>query len=115
MTKQEREKFYDEEIAPALLTLAEKCNKAGLSFLAVAEWEPGDIGRTMHYVQPYGPQMDWAAAAARSGGNVDALIGFLVNSAKASGHSSAYLMQLGVPMKPAFVAHATKISSHGDS
>ncbi len=46
MTAQEREKFYDEKIAPELFRLAKLCEENGLSLVCGVEWAPGDIGRT---------------------------------------------------------------------
>ena len=39
-----REQFYDEEIAPALANLRDKCADAGLNMLAVVEWDTVDNG-----------------------------------------------------------------------
>ena len=40
------EEIYDKEIAPLLKQLAERCQAAGLSFLAVCEYEKGNVGIT---------------------------------------------------------------------
>jgi hypothetical protein len=34
MTPEEREAFYDKEIAPALMALAKRCEEAGMSIVA---------------------------------------------------------------------------------
>lgn len=52
LTAEEKEKFYDEKIAPQLAKLGKMCQDHGLSFLAGVEWEPGEIGRT--YTSPGG-------------------------------------------------------------
>lgn len=100
MTPEERERIYDEEIAPALLKLCERCDEVGMSFLALAEWAPDDIGRTSKFQPGHGFKMDWAMAGARANGNADVLIGYLINQATSRGHGSVYLLQLGVPTRP---------------
>jgi hypothetical protein len=97
------EKLYDEEIAPALREIMQKCREAGMPFLATVEYEPGNFGTSadLPAVEERSLPMDWAYVAARSQGNVDMLIGHLIREAKRRGHGSAYLMQLGVPLKPA--------------
>lgn len=46
MNASEREKFYDENIAPELMRLGKMCLDSGLSFVAGVEWEPDEVGRT---------------------------------------------------------------------
>lgn len=46
MNAKDREKFYDETVAPELLRLAKLCQESGLSFVAGVEWEPDEVGRT---------------------------------------------------------------------
>lgn len=94
------EQIYDEEIAPVLMELAKKCKDAGIPFLAVAEYEPGSFGTTADIPTGSSYPISWAYAAARSNGNVDALINHLVVKAREVGHNSAYLYQLGVPTIP---------------
>jgi hypothetical protein len=45
----EKEAFYDAEVAPVLLDLAEKCAERGLHFLAQVEYEPGEFGLTRKF------------------------------------------------------------------
>jgi hypothetical protein len=40
------EQFYDEEIAPAVLAIAQKCEENGIPFLSVTEYAPGKFGET---------------------------------------------------------------------
>ena len=40
-------KWYDDEIAPALAEIAEKCRKEGVPMVAVVEYEPGERGSTL--------------------------------------------------------------------
>lgn len=44
----EHEVFYDAEIAPALLDLANKCAARDIAFLAVVEYEPEKHAETRH-------------------------------------------------------------------
>lgn len=77
MTEEEREKFYDDEIAPALLDIMRKCNAVGMPFQAHVEFNPGLIGSSadMPARAERSLPMDWAYVAARCGGNADMLIG----------------------------------------
>ena len=100
MTPAEREQFYDREIAPVLMDLADKCESNGLSLAAMVEWEPGETGRTATLSAHAGFGIRMAEAAMRSHGNVDALIMALMKYATESGHSSACLHLLGVPVVP---------------
>lgn len=100
MTAEDREKFYDTEIAPVLMELARKCQNNGLSIAAMVEWEPGETGRTAALAVGSGFGIRMAETAMRSAGNVDTLIWALMKYAKEAGHSSICLQQLGVPCKP---------------
>lgn len=97
MTPQEREAFYDAEIAPALRDLAQRSQANGLSFLAVVEWEPGEHGRTFYQSPPAGLGIRLAEVAAQANGNADSLIMALMKHGHEHGHSSACLAMLGVP------------------
>ena len=59
MTPEEREQFYDREIAPTLLELARKCQDNGLSMVAMVEWEPGETGRTACLAAGAGVGIGW--------------------------------------------------------
>lgn len=68
------EQLYDDEIAPALLALARKCEAAGMTFVARVEWEKGEGGSTVvGDVENSGPAQLMTALAARCNGNFDAL------------------------------------------
>lgn len=99
--RSEGEAFYDELIAPALSDLAQQCEKRGLGFFAVVEWEPGEWGRTITLPAQSGLGIRLANAAAQANGNVDSLILAIMKYAYEHGHSSMILYQLGVPMEPA--------------
>lgn len=40
------EVFYDKEIAPELMRLAERCHEKGLSLVVAVEYRKGEVGRT---------------------------------------------------------------------
>jgi len=57
MTPEEKEKFYDDEIAPAILEIAKKCHDNLIPFVAAVEWDPsrpnnGGWGKTIGGVTP---------------------------------------------------------------
>lgn len=95
MTPEEREAFYDAEVAPALLELARKCEAGGLSFVASVEWSPDETGETLTIRSDAGVKIRMAAMAVQAHGNADALIGALVRYGETHGHNSAYLHLLG--------------------
>lgn len=68
------EKLYDDEIAPKLKELSEVCQRAGVPFLALVEYEPGEHGRTEYAPDSASLQMHIASFAARCDGDVDALV-----------------------------------------
>jgi hypothetical protein len=100
MTPEQRERFYDENVAPVLMDLAKKCQDNGLSIIAMAEWDPGETGRTASITANAGYGIRMAEAAMRSHGNADSLIMGLMKHATEHGHGSACLKLLGVPTSP---------------
>jgi hypothetical protein len=97
-TAEEREAFYDREIAPILLELAKKCEDNGLSLVAMAEWEPGETGRTAALAAGSGVDIRMVEMAMRSHGNADSLIFALIKYGKEHGHSSICLQMLGTKL-----------------
>jgi hypothetical protein len=96
MTPEEREAFYDREIAPALMELCLKCKDAGLPFLALVEWDTDDIGETVYLPsENVGIKTMLVAWAIRAHGNADALIRAMIKHGQEHGHNSAYLHMLG--------------------
>ncbi len=108
MTKEEREALYDAEIAPMLLALAQKCEAAGMSFVAHVEWGPQSAGSTVKLQDAAGPGSRLAAFAARCNGNADNLFMMVMSDAAKHGHNSIYVHMLEQKLKPA--AHAASIS-----
>ncbi|WP_439398758.1 hypothetical protein ACRQ5Q_15280 [Bradyrhizobium sp. PMVTL-01] len=100
MDANEREAFYDAEIAPVLKDLAKKCQDNGLSLVAQVEWEPGETGRTVAIVEKSSFGIRMAEAAMRSNGNVDAFLLGVTKYAQEHGHSSMFLNLLNVPTTP---------------
>lgn len=97
MTPKEREDFYDREIAPILLDLANKCAENGLSFVAMAEWDAGETGRTMKVREDAGIGIKMALWAMQATGNADNLIWAMQRHGKAHGHNSICLHMLEQP------------------
>ncbi len=94
------EQIYDEKIAPVLMDLMKLCNANGMPFVAQVEYEPGEFCSSAELPQGRSLPMDLMYVAGRCRGNVDSLIGWIVNYAKEHGHSSVYLKMLGVPLQP---------------
>jgi hypothetical protein len=94
----DNEKFYDEQIAPELLKLRELCAARGMAFVASVEYNIGDRGRTEFQPPDEGDKLSAAQRlahwAARCNGNVDILIGWIVDHGKKHGHNSIYITQL---------------------
>jgi hypothetical protein len=67
------EELYDREIAPKLKEISEACQRAGMPFVALCEYEPGKEGRTEFMPLSASMAMNITAFAARCGNNVDAL------------------------------------------
>lgn len=95
-----KETFYDEHIAPVLLRLCKLAEANGISFVAMVEWQPGETGRTHCLQAEAGFSVRLADAAVCSLGNVDSLLIAVERWARAHGHNSMYLAQLGVPLRP---------------
>lgn len=68
------EKLYDEEIAPKLKELSELCQRAGIPFVALVEYAPGEHGRTEFVPMSASIQMHITTMAARCNANVDGLM-----------------------------------------
>ena len=95
------EEFYDSEISPTLLALANKCQERNMAFIACVEYDPPNhgIGRTDCCPPDTSDKLSSSQRlvhwAARSGGNIDKLIMACYRHAEKHGHSSVYLQLLG--------------------
>lgn len=89
------EKIYDEEIAPELLKLANRCRELGMSFIAQVEFEHGETGRTDSECPGASCKQKIVHWAARAEGNVDRLFLAVDRHGKEHGHSSIYLQMAG--------------------
>jgi hypothetical protein len=67
----ESEDWYDREIAPLLLALANKCGDRGMSFLSVVEYEPGRRSRTQRLLESAGLEMTMISHCAMTAPNID--------------------------------------------
>lgn len=75
MTPEEREAFYDKEIAPTLMALAKRCEDAGLSLVATVEWHaPDGAGSTFALAEGSSFAIRLVKLACEVRGNVDGLI-----------------------------------------
>ena len=107
LTPEEREAFYDAEIAPALLELGKKCQDRGLSFLALIEWGADDLGRTCTIAKD-GSQffrVMQAATQARASNGAFNLDAFVIGMGRDTTtnrrpHSSIVLSQMGIDPDP---------------
>jgi hypothetical protein len=96
---EEREQFYDREIAPVLLDLARRCQNNGLSIAAMVEWAPGETGRTPALAAGSGVGIRVAELAMQARGNVDSLLLALMKYGKKHGHNSVFLHLLERPVE----------------
>lgn len=70
----DNEAFYDADIVPALRAIQKKCAEREMSFLAVAEYNPGEWGRTTVQTPTQSLALTIMHIAAQTGQNVDSLI-----------------------------------------
>jgi len=97
----DKEKYYDDVIAPKLSEMAKDAIAHGLNFFALVEWEPGEYGRTHYCVEGrQGLPFRMANWAAQCGGNVDMFWLTAQRYAGKHGHGSFFLKQQGIPEKP---------------
>jgi len=90
------EVVYDAQIAPVLMDVAALCERHGIPFLALVEYEPKKLSRTEFLGENPCLEMMLARWAARSRGNVDSLIIQIMKYAREHGHSSVCLKTLGL-------------------
>lgn len=88
------EAFYDAEIAPVLLELAQKCEANGMSLIAMCEWAPDESGRTMTLAKDASAAIRLAEGAMQAQGNVDTLFFAIKRYAAKHGHSSIVLTMM---------------------
>lgn len=72
-TQEEAERAYDDEIAPALLKVVERCKELGIHMVAHVEWWPGETGITQHVPAGASVQLRMTQMSAHAHGNFDAL------------------------------------------
>lgn len=94
-TRQENEKWYDENVAPALADLARQCKERGMSFLAMVG-NDDDSYQTRLALDLNSPALRLALYAMHAKGNVDALIAAVIKDAESRGgvDFSIYLTNL---------------------
>lgn len=76
MTPAEREAIYDAEIAPALASIAKRCEECGMSLLAEVEWDGAEAagGRTIALAEGSSFAIRFAKLATEVRGNLDSMI-----------------------------------------
>lgn len=65
------EAWYDQEVAPVLAALAQRCLDRGMSFLACVEYQPGDRGATYSLAVDAGVEMRMLHLAMQTVPNID--------------------------------------------
>ena len=68
------EQWYDAEIAPILLNLANKCGDRGMAFVSVVEYELGRRSSTVRLPDGSGLAMIMLNHCAKTGENIDAYV-----------------------------------------
>ncbi|WP_069267371.1 hypothetical protein [Paraburkholderia nodosa] len=94
----DNEKFYDDEIAPALLELANKMRPRGMSMVATVEYDRGDRGSTCELAKDRGFEMDLLHALSRAGNHIDSFLIAVIricNSRGISMRESIFLKSYG--------------------
>lgn len=100
MTPEQREAFYDEQIAPLLAQAGQLAQDHGMSMTCAVEFNPGSTGETHTLALGHSYKMDLAYAGIACHGNVDALFLAISQHALKHGHSSMYLLRMDIPAKP---------------
>lgn len=68
------EEWYDTEISPKLLELAEECGKRGLSFVAAVEYAPDSIAHVRRFTDSPGLKMTMIDHCAKTAPNIDGYV-----------------------------------------
>jgi len=68
------EKYYDEEIAPLLREIAEKCKDNGLSMVCAVEFNRNEIARTALLQKDKGLEMVMISHCAKTAPNIDSFM-----------------------------------------
>lgn len=94
----DNEKWYDEEIAPALLAIGKKLEDRGMSMIATVEYNPDERGSTFVLSKDATLPMHILRIAAQAGWNFDSLAMGVLRFCKARGIStdaSMFLSRFG--------------------
>ena len=106
MNAKEREKFYDEQIAPELSRLSKLCFDNGLSMLAVVEFNKKDgeseYGKTLGLAKGASDSIRWMDAFVQSNANFERYaLAFSRHCVKNKiPHTSIALQQMGIEPDP---------------
>lgn len=88
------EKFYEDEIAPALLALAQKCEEKGIPFVALCQYADDEVGRTSFVPTHTEAGTRMANWAGQSKNNFDIFVEIVRQEARRLGHNSTALRLL---------------------
>jgi hypothetical protein len=95
--KSANEQWYDDEIAPAMVALAEQCKNRGVAMIAVVEFEPGgERGMTTTLPGGCGTAMAMLLHCTQMGLNIDGYVMGLLKFCKDRGidYSGSVVMRL---------------------
>ncbi len=94
--------FYDDEIAPELLRLCQKCEAKGIPFIALVQEANGSVCRTVFVPETSNPAMRLAYLAGITRGNFDVFAEYVKRDARKNGHNSTAIRILleGPPLAP---------------
>lgn len=98
--RSDRERFYDEVIAPALHSVVQQCEAAGMSIIAMVEFEPEHFERQGSEQPSACISFQFARLATEVNGDFDRFVACVMKHAEMNGHKSKFLLQLGVPNSP---------------
>lgn len=101
----DKEKYYDDVIAPKLRKVLELCQEKDISIIASVEFnEAGCIASSALISETAKDpiRMIWGLNQACEGGavNIDNFFFCIMKNAREKGHSSLILNKLGIPLKP---------------
>lgn len=98
--RSDRERLYDEEIAPALHSVVQQCEDAGMNIIVMVEFEQAHCARSGVEQPGACVAFQLARLAVEAMGDFDRIVASVMKAAEVHGHKSTFLRQLGVPNSP---------------
>lgn len=101
--RSDNEKFYDDYIAPVLLTMAQDMEARGMGFVATVEYNPDEHATTVNVPATKSDAGKLTYYAARAQGNIDSVVISWVKDARQNNraHGSIVMNQMGLDPDPA--------------